>query len=193
MRLIETATLIAAIVPAGGCAIDTADFPPPHRVVAPQPIPDASGPFVSPYTSDGVLAEWVDQAVNADTGAFLGGAGGAYAGMELAGNDTGDRIAGAIIGLLIGMQLGRDLAIRAAGGWEGIRATSDLSFHDGGAMLVWMYAEHGDTEHYDGALRATFSIYPDLRGIYARAIRSARLRPPPPPPAAETQELEDQP
>ncbi|MDB6114799.1 MAG: hypothetical protein JWQ62_1744, partial [Lacunisphaera sp.] len=57
-------------------------FPTASAVVAPKPIEGNTGKYMSPFTSDGVVAEWVDKAVKAKMGSAVGGAIGAYAGQK---------------------------------------------------------------------------------------------------------------
>ncbi len=123
-----------------------------------------------PYTSDDVLAEWVDKAINAKTGAVVGKTIGAYAGQQALNNTP---FIGGILGATIGEGIGRSVAIKAAGGWEYIRETSDISFNSINNMAVYLYVNHSTHKHYNDALSATYEIYPKLQKNYAKAIRKA--------------------
>lgn len=142
----------------------------PHQLTAPIPTEGNSGEFMSPYTTDGVLTEWVDKAVNAKMGSAVGGAAGAYAGRKLAENVP---LFGSMIGKKIGDKLGREVAIKMSGGEEFIRESSDVSFASLEDMAVWMYVNHSSHAHFQDALKSTWEIYPDFQQIYPVAIANA--------------------
>ncbi len=154
---------------ASGCA----SLPPPGELVSPTPIQGNTGRYMSPYTSDAVLAEWVDKALNAKIGSTIGKTVGAYAGQK-AFDDT--PLLGAILGASIGGEIGRNLAIEASGGWEFIRETSDLSFNSLDNMSVYLYVNHSSHDHFNEAMNATFEIYPELKDRYFYAIKRARRK-----------------
>jgi hypothetical protein len=156
-----------------GCAT-TASFPTAAQVVAPPPLPNNSGKYMAPYTSDGVVAEWVDKAVKAKLGSAIGGQIGAYAGQKAL-----EQIPffGGMIGQKAGEAIGREVAVKAAGGWESIKASSDLSFNSVDDLAVWMYAKFSANEHYNDVLAATQGIYPDLQQRYSAAIIAAAKNP----------------
>ncbi|TQV74783.1 hypothetical protein FLL45_07415 [Aliikangiella marina] len=149
--------------------------PAPMQVLAPQPIEGNGGEFLSPFTSDGVTAKWVDKAQSAETGAAVGSAAGAYAGQKLAENIP---FFGSMLGSEVGNAAGREIAIQASGGWEYIKETSDLSFNSLRDMAIWMYANHSSNKHYAEVLTATQAIYPDLKESYWSYIRSAPVKQP---------------
>ncbi len=141
-----------------------------HEIVPPEPIYGNSGEFMSPYTEDDILADWVDKAIGAKAGAQIGAAIGAYAGakaLEMV------PFIGGMIGKYAGEQIGRQIAISASGGMEYITSTSDLSFDSLDKMSVYLYAKHSTHEHYQDALAATMEIYPDLKKTYMVAIYKA--------------------
>lgn len=142
----------------------------PHQLVSPTPIEDSSGQYMSPYTSDGVLAEWVNNAVNAEMGGTIGGMAGAYAGQKLAENIP---FIGGWIGQEVGNSVGREVALEMAGGEEALRSTSDISFNSLEELSVWMYVNHSSHEHYADALESAMSVYPDLRQVYYVALQNA--------------------
>lgn len=158
----------AAIVFIAGCA--TTQFPTAAQVVAPEPIPDNSGKYMSPYTSDGVVAEWVDKAIKAKMGAQVGGMIGAYAGQKAMEQVP---FIGGFLGQKAGEAMGREIAVKASGGWEYIKETSDLSFHTVDQLSVWMYATHSANEHYAEVLSAVQEIYPEMKQRYYAAIQTA--------------------
>ena len=152
-------------------AVGCASMPEPHEVRVPQPIRDNSGEYLAPYTQDGVVAKWVDKAINAEFAASVGSTVGAAAGQEILENIP---IIGGWLGSEAGEMIGRAVAIEASGGWDHIRETSDLSFRSEEDLAVWMYATHSTNEHYAEVLRATKAIYPELKDEYESAIMDAR-------------------
>ncbi|RWU13048.1 hypothetical protein EGC76_02185 [Pseudidiomarina gelatinasegens] len=142
----------------------------PYQLTAPPAIEGNSGQYMSPYTSDGVLAEWVNNARNADMGSAIGGMAGAYAGQKLAENIP---FIGGWLGQEIGETVGREVALEMAGGEEIIRGTSDISFNSLEELSVWMYVTHSAHPHYQDALESAMSIYPELKTVYSQALYTA--------------------
>jgi len=138
--------------------------------IAPTPIQGNHGEYMSPYTTDDVLAEWVDKAINAKMGSAVGSAIGQQAGQQLLENIP---FIGGILGEQMGSAAGRAIAIKASGGMEFIKETSDLSFSNVEDLSVFMYANYGTTEHFQSALEATWEIYPELQEKYHYAIAQA--------------------
>ena len=128
-------------------------------------IPDNSGKFLSPYTSDGVTAEWVNQAINAGIGAQIGSTTGAATAGSIA-RELGESFAVVAVvsmaGSAIGEAIGRSAAIETSGGWEHIRETSDMSFNSIEDMRRYLELRHGNDENYEDVFNATSQIYPDL-------------------------------
>ncbi len=136
--------------------------------------PDNLGKYLSPYTSDDVLAEWVNSAINANIGATVGTGVGAAAGAY-AGEKALEQIPfvggflGGTVGAEMGKSVGRETAISASGGWEAIRASSDRSFDDIHSMARYLKAKYGHTGNFADAMEATRQIYPELAEALARA------------------------
>lgn len=135
---------------------------------------DNQGEFISPYTSDGVMAEWVNQAVlvniGAAMGSSLGAAAGAAAGVALDFVPYGmGRVLASYIGSEIGKRVGREAAITAAGGWDAIRGTSDRSFDSAEAMAHYLVGKYGDAPTYSEAVRVTTDLYPELKSVLKSA------------------------
>lgn len=168
MKKLLLLTLVVAAATFSGCA--TASFPTPKQVVAPAPVPDNSGKFMAPYTTDGVVAEWVDKAIKAKMGAAIGSHVGAYAGQKALEQVP---FIGGFIGEKAGKAIGREIAVKSAGGWDSIKQSSDLSFNSVDDLAVWMYAKYSENEHYAQVLEATQGIYPELVERYAPAIHLA--------------------
>ena len=134
---------------------------------------DNQGQYMSPYTSDDVLAEWVNSAINANIGATAGTGVGAMAGAYL-GEKALEQIPfvggflGGAVGAEIGKNVGRQTAISASGGWEAIRASSDRSFDDIASMARYLKEKYGTTSNYTDAMNATQQIYPELAEVLAQ-------------------------
>ncbi len=135
---------------------------------------DNQGKYLSPYTSDDVLAEWVNSAINANIGATVGtgvgAAAGAYVGEKALEQVpfVGSFLGGAV-GAEIGKSVGRETAISASGGWEAIRASSDRSFDDIHSMARYLREKYGHTGNFSDAMDATRQIYPELADALAQA------------------------
>lgn len=151
-----------------GCASFSAPhIAQPHELNSPPPITGNNGNYMSPYTSDGVMAEWVNNATNASTGSSLGSLAGGEAGRRMASNIP---FFGQMIGESVGSSVGRSAALSMAGGQDFIRDSSDLSFNNLDDMAVWLYVHHSEHPHYQDALGAAFAIYPDLQDRYQPAL-----------------------
>jgi len=126
---------------------------------------------MSPYTSDEVVAEWVDKAISAKMGAAVGGQVGRYAGDKMAENVP---FFGAFIGKSVGEAAGRRIALQAVGGEAFMRETSDMSFMTINDMARHLHAEHSDRENFAEVLAATQEIYPELETAYLKVSQSGR-------------------
>lgn len=134
---------------------------------------DNQGKYMSPYTSDDVLAEWVNTAINANIGSTVGTGVGATAGAYL-GEKALEQVPfvggflGGAVGAEVGKNLGRETAISASGGWEAIRNSSDRSFDDISSMARYLKAKYGHTGNFSDAMNATRQIYPELAETLAQ-------------------------
>ena len=157
---------------AGGCADQP--LPAPGALVCPTPISGNGGKYMSPSTSDGVLAKWVDKAVAAKGASEVGGAiGSAAAGYAL----RQVPFVGGFIGDQVGQEIGKDAAIAAAGGNDYIKKSSDLSFNDIQSLAVYMYVTLSARQDFEQVRDAVGTIYPEFNNNYESAIRSAPLKP----------------
>lgn len=138
---------------------------------APDPIPDNSGKYLCPYTSDGVLAQWVDKAQYAGAAKNIGGAAVGYAAEQVLSNTI--PFVGGYIGSKVGESAGRAIGIAAAGGWDFIKSTSDLSFITPKDMAVWMYVSHHNDQNYPQVLRIVQGVYPELEKNYQQYLNNA--------------------
>ncbi|EUC71081.1 hypothetical protein Y017_07455 [Alcanivorax sp. 97CO-5] len=131
----------------------------PQDNVAALLIPDNSGEYMNPWTSDGVLAEWVDKAINAKMGSAIGSAAGAYAAQKALDNVP---FVGGFLGSKVGKKVGHSAAISASGGMEYIRETSDQSFRNLDDMARYLNAVHANNGNFQDAVKAADAIYPGL-------------------------------
>lgn len=159
--------LTVCLLAGTGCAPKIAQ---PSQLTAPTPIQDNSGEYMAPYTSDEVLAEWVDLAAKAKAASGIGGAVGAYAGAKALEQVP---FVGGFLGKAVGEKIGKEIAIKSAGGREKIIETSDLSFDEVDELAVWMYVKYSENEHYKSAFDATTGIYPDFKKRYGVALVNA--------------------
>lgn len=134
-----------------------------------------SGKYMNPWTSDGVLAEWVDKAINAEmgaaTGSAIGAAAGSYAANKVLENVPFGSMLGGMLGSEMGKAAGRQAAIEASGGMDYIRSTSDQSFDSLNDMALYILANYAGTSHYQDAVKAADAIYPGLQQAVAQASR----------------------
>ncbi|RBW49224.1 carboxyl-terminal protease-like protein [Marinobacter sp. F3R11] len=134
---------------------------------------DNQGQYLSPYTSDDVLAEWVNSAINANIGATVGTGVGAAAGAYM-GEKALEQVPfvgsflGGAVGAEVGKSVGRETAINASGGWEAIRASSDRSFDNIHSMARYLREKYEHTGNFSDAINATQQIYPELAEALAQ-------------------------
>lgn len=170
-------TFIAGImlVSVAGCAsappvVPLSQLQPSADATAPEPIEGNTGKYMSPYTSDDVVAEWVDKAINAKMGASVGSVAGRYAGQKAMENVP---FVGGFLGKSVGESMGRRIALEAVGGEAFIRQTSDLSFNSLSELAQFLFVEHSQRENFQDVLSATQEIYPELATVYAQTARQS--------------------
>jgi hypothetical protein len=159
--------------------------PRPEEVIAPEPIEGNEGAYLCPYTTDEVIARWVNRGASAKLGASIGRTIGAYAGQKLL-EDT--PLLGGLLGSALGETVGREIAISSAGGWDYIKNTSDLSFNTIEEMSVYLYAHYGNNEHFQEAFAMTAEIYPELAEAFWPAVWNAPRRELPPEAATDSEQ-----
>lgn len=134
---------------------------------------DNQGEYMSPYTSDGVLAEWVNIGSNASIGGTVGSGVGAAAGGMIADKALESVPFGGLIGSIVGSkageEVGREAGISASGGWETIRASSDQSFDSLTDMARYLAQKYGNEPTYGDAIQVTLQVYPELQNAMASA------------------------
>ncbi len=132
------------------------------KAVAPKPIEGNGGRFMSPFTSDGVTAEWVTKSMKVQSSGQIGQAAGQIAGDQLLSRIP---FAGMFAGEAT-KSLARSAALKSIGGEEFLKSSSDLSFDDLSAMAAYMYAYHSAHIEYGRIIGATSAIYPDFKQVY---------------------------
>lgn len=140
-----------------------------YDLEAPEPLPDSSGKYVSPYTADGEVTAWAEKSLEAEAGAQAG---------DMAGNAAGNAVAKKVpFGSLFKGKT-KDVASSAGaataiGGWEFIRETSDVSFGKMQDIAVYLHVTHRDDPGFDESLAATMNLYPDLKKGYKKSLNKA--------------------
>ncbi len=135
-------------------------------------VPDNSGEYMSPYTHDGVLADWVDKGVSAKAAGQLG-----KTALGVTGGQVGQQygVLAGVLGRTIGQKLGeataRSIAVNSAGGWDYIRDSSDVSFNSLAQMARFLKRHYPDHPHYALAIELTGEIYPKFRRQYKHSLK----------------------
>ncbi len=132
---------------------------------APTPIQGNAGKFMSPFTTDGVTAEWVTKAMKVQASGAIGEAAGNIVANQLLSNIP---FAGMFAGKAT-KSLARSAAMNSIGGEEFLKSSSDLSFNSLQEMAAYMYAFHSSHAEYPQIVKATAAIYPDFSAVYASA------------------------
>lgn len=149
---------------------NTVQIPFPSEILAKAPIEGTEGKYVLPYTSDGVLTEWVEIAIDANIGEDLGGLVGSLLGRQLVSNVP---FIGSTLGQNVGENIGKTTAINAIGGIDVLKDSSDLSFDSLEEMSRYLYKNHSRHPYYLPAVKATMVFYPELKSVYNEAIINA--------------------
>ncbi|CAG1019338.1 hypothetical protein BURC_04212 [Burkholderiaceae bacterium] len=146
---------------------------PPTAMKAPAPIVGNTGKYMSPYTEDGTVAQWVEKGRAASAGANVGGFVGAQAGAKLMENIP---FVGGMLGQKVGESVGRSVALNMVGGEAFVKETSDLSFNTVQELAVYMYVKNSSHKDYAQVLDLTQKIYPELQQAYYPALMQASAR-----------------
>lgn len=122
----------------------------------PQPLPGSGGQYMSPFTEDDTVAPWVEKGLAVSAGMSAGSAVGNLAAASQNGS-------AALIGA--GATLAaREMALQAVGGWEFIKANSDLSFNTAADLARDLHFRHAGHPQYRDVLAAVYPIYPEIQG-----------------------------
>ncbi len=151
---------------------------PEAKLTVPEPRSDTEGEYISPYRADGTIADWATKAIGGAAGAALGNLAGDQLG-DLASESLADKVpGGAVLGSLFGRKakkaLAETAAVKAVGGWDYIKETSDLSFDSSMDLAVYLHANYAGVDpDFANAVGAAMSVYPRLVGAYEPAIKRA--------------------
>jgi len=131
--------------------------------------------YCCPYTTDGVLAEWVDVAIKNDAwgkvgsgvGMAAGAAVGSYAAKKALEQVPFGGLIGGIFGSAVGKAAGKKVAQKSfmeiVGGMQKIQSTSDLKFGSLQELSEHLYANNANHPNFPEALKATASVYPAFK------------------------------
>lgn len=170
--VLSAAALLLAACASGGGMTDVARISDPAQraaaiaqlqATAPRPLEGNGGQFMSPFTSDGVTAEWVTKSMKVQASGEIGGAVGQVAADNLLSNIP---FAGMFAGKAT-KALARSAALKSIGGEAFLKETSDLSFNTLEDMAKYMYAFHSSHPDYAKIVKATAAIYPEFATVYA--------------------------
>jgi hypothetical protein len=139
-------------------------------LTAPMPVAGNTGMFMSPYRCDGSQAEWTAKAMSAAAGSAIGGMAGDKAAGALAGKVP---FVGGFLGKKVKDKAAKEGGAMAAGGWEFIKGSSDMSFNSIEEMSVWLHVRHSSDEGFKNALAAAMGLYPELKDGYVPALEAA--------------------
>lgn len=147
----------------------------------PTPLEGNGGKYMCPYTSDDVLAEWVDKGINVKTGeaigAGVGAVAGGYAGQQIMNQvPLVGGLLGSLVGKAAGEAIGRQAAVSSFGGWEYVKETSDLSFNSVDDMVVYIYLKHAGDANFPDVVKAVSTLYPEVSERFDVVLSSAGLR-----------------
>ena len=167
-RPCATAVCLLFVISLVGCASTTPVDP--ASIPLPPSISGNTGKYMCPWTSDDVVAPWVEKGRLASAAAGIGSALGKEAGMRAL---EAVPFVGSWLGGKAGRAIGRKIAVQMAGGWDYIRETSDVSFDSFDDMSVYIYVKYSKTEHYRDVLKVARGIYPEFDDRYPRAVNKA--------------------
>ena len=178
LRKLKTTTLAIFTVLLFSCASTNEqsnqtqlNIPFPSELLTPHYLEDNSGLYMSPFTSDLVVADWVSKAIDADIGTNLGGLIGTHVGRQLVSEIP---FIGATVGRDLGELAGTELALNAIGGKDFLKESSDISFNNIEDMAVYLFKFNSEHPSYLAAVKATMVLYPALKKSYNTAIVNAQ-------------------
>lgn len=176
--LMKAVTIILVTLLLQGCgstkqaaANNRFQVPIPSELLTPNYIEGNTGKYLSPFTSDLVVADWVDKSIDAGVGANLGGLIGSHLGQQILSEIP---FVGATMGKDIGESVGHNMALNAIGGEDFLRGSSDISFDSLQDMAIYLFKFNSEHPSYLQAVKATMVLYPELKRTYNEAIIHAQ-------------------
>lgn len=132
---------------------------------------DNKGRYMSPITSDGVAAEWVNKSIGVSFGTKTVGMAGAILGGEaLRDVPVVGQVVGSSVGARLGESAGRQIALSAIGGELALAASSDISADSVDLLAGWLVQTHHDHPKISEIMQAAAVVYPELGGAYGKAL-----------------------
>lgn len=161
----KLAALLGITIVLAGC-VTTPPLPDRNTVMAPSPRTDSQGEYLSPFTSDEVVAPWVSKGLEASVGAEVG---------SLVGQKALESVpfVGGILGDRAGRTLGRAAAIELVGGMDYMRSTTDMSFDNVSDLIIYTWVYYEDHPSYEEVVSLIGKIYPEYSQSYFSALYSA--------------------
>lgn len=136
----------------------------------PEPIWGTEGKYMSPFTEDKTVTPWVEKGLQATVAGHVGQALGSLAAMS-----NSDNVMFSLLGGVAGQVAGREIALRAMGGWEFIRENSDMSFNTIEDLARYMTYENAGHPQYAEVLSAAYGIYPELRDAMVKVQQETEM------------------
>jgi len=166
----KAVTVILLLTFLSGCAttLPQASLPAPTALVEPIPREDSQGKYLSPYTSDDVVAPWVEKGMSARVGGVAG---------SLAAQKVLESVP--LAGLFankVGSSIGRAAALELVGGVKFMRSSTDLSFDNLEDMVVYTYVRHSGHVDYDRVIKLVGDIYPEYKEKQYSIIYNASIQ-----------------
>lgn len=129
----------------------------------PEPLYSTEGQYMSPFTEDKTVTPWVEKGLQAEVAGNVGQALGSLAALS-----NSDNMVLSLFGGIAGQAAGREVMLRAMGGWSFIKENSDMSFNTLEDLARYMAFENADHPQYAEVLKATYGIYPELRQVMSQ-------------------------
>lgn len=180
------------------CApVDTIYRRPAMVTSMPEPINDNSGTYLSPYTKEGRVTVWVKKIINNElliatshnldilvtmttkgTGNILEEATLDSLNKNISVSALSGKTAKITDNLseeLVNNLSIKDSVVSVLSSDNLVRETSDTSFDTLKDLVIYIYANYSETEHYYDAVKAMMVVYPELKFVYQDYIQSAAL------------------
>ncbi len=165
-KLVYTGFLV--LLTLSGCASMPDPIPEPSALISPVPRDDAKGQYLSPYTSDAVVAPWVQKGLTAKVGSAAG---------SIATQKALENIPiASFFADRAGRAAGRAAALKLVGGMKYMRSTTDLSFDNLEDMVIYTYVHHSDHVDYSRVIDLVGDIYPSFAKKQHQILSSAAVK-----------------
>jgi hypothetical protein len=160
--------VLFALLAISACASTPTPLPEPTVLVAPEPRDDSQGKYLSPYTSDDVVAPWVEKGLTANVGKVVG---------SIATQKVLENIPFAsLFANRAGEAVGRAAALKMVGGMKYMRSTTDISFDELEDMVVYTYVRHSKHVDYPKVVKLVGDIYPEFSKKQYSILSNATIK-----------------